>query len=72
MVAPHNHLGRPGVAYIVEGEVTEYWADANGGATTVVRNPDETALEGIGVVHWWKNANGRTACAMVVDIVPAK
>ena len=72
MFALHNHLGRPGVAYIVEGEVTEYWADANGGASTVVRKPGETALKGIGVVHWWKNANRRTACAIVVNIVPAK
>ncbi len=72
VVAMHKHLGRPGVAYIIEGEMTEYRVGADGRAGTVVKKAGETALEGTGVVHWWKNASGKTARALVVDIVPSK
>lgn len=72
VVALHRHLGRPGVAYIIEGEMTEYRVGADGRATTAVKKAGETALEGTGVVHWWKNASGKVARALVVDIVPAK
>ena len=72
VVALHKHLGRPGVAYIIEGEMTEYRVGADGRSNTVVKKAGETALEGTGVVHWWKNASGKTARALVVDIVPAK
>ena len=72
VVALHKHLGRPGVAYIIEGEMTEYRVGADGRAGTVVKKAGETALEGTGVVHWWKNASGKTARALVVDIVPAE
>ena len=70
VVALHKHLGRPGVAYIIEGEMTEYRVGADGRAGTIVKKAGETALEGTGVVHWWKNASDRTARALVVDIVP--
>ena len=72
VVALHEHLGRPGVAYIIEGEMTEYRVGADGRAVTAVKKAGETALEGTGVVHWWKNASDRTARALVVDIVPEK
>ena len=68
----HRHQGWPGVAYIIEGEMTEYRIGADGRATTAVKKAGETALERTGVVHWWKNASGRIARALVVDIVPAK
>ncbi len=72
VVALHEHLGRPGVAYIIEGEMTEYRVGADGRAVTAVKKAGETALEGTGVVHWWKNASDKTARALVVDIVPEK
>ena len=72
VVALHEHLGRPGVAYIIEGEMTEYRVGADGRAITAVKKAGETALEGTGVVHWWKNASDKMARALVVDIVPEK
>ena len=72
VVALHKHLGRPGVAYIIEGEMTEHRVDASGRASIVVRKAGETALEGTGVVHWWENASDGTARALVVDIIPAE
>ena len=72
VVALHRHQGRPGVAYIIEGKITEYRVGADGRATTVVKKAGDTALERTGVVHWWKNESGKTVRALVVDIVPAK
>ncbi len=72
VVALHRHQGRPGVAYIIEGEITEYRVGADGRATTVVKKAGDTALEQTGVVHWWKNESGKIVRALVVDIIPAK
>lgn len=71
-VALHRHQGRPGVAYIIEGEITEYRVGADGRASTSVKKAGDTALERTGVVHWWKNESGKAVRALVVDIVPAK
>ena len=69
-VAMHRHEGRPGVAYIIEGEITEHRVGADGKATVTVVKAGETALERTGVVHWWKNESGKVVRALVVDIVP--
>ena len=69
VVAVHRHDGRPGVAYILAGEMTEYRAGEDAPA---VRKPGDIALEQTGVTHWWKNTGSTTAKALVVDIVPAK
>ena len=70
-VAMHRHEGRPGVAYIIEGEVTEHRVGLDGKAVVSVKTAGETALESTGVVHWWINESGKTVRALVVDIVPA-
>ena len=69
VVAVHRHDGRPGVAYILAGEMTEYRAGEDAPA---VRKPGDIALEQTGVTHWWKNTGSTTAKALVVDIVPAQ
>lgn len=68
VVAVHQHDGRPGVAFIIEGELTEHRAGMDG---PVVRKAGDVAFEQTGVTHWWKNASGKPARALVVDIVPA-
>ena len=69
VVAVHQHDGRPGVAFIIEGELTEHRAGVDG---PVVRKAGDVAFEQTGVTHWWKNDSGKAARALVVDIVPAK
>ena len=71
-VALHRHEGRPGVAYIIEGAITEYRIDADGNATSTVKMAGDVALENTGVEHYWKNESGATVRALVVDIIPAK
>ena len=66
-VAVHQHDARPGVAYIIEGELVEHRNDHN---EPILRSAGTVAFEKTGVVHWWKNENSNNARALVVDIVP--
>ena len=68
VVAVHQHEKRPGVAYIIEGEMTEYRSSESG---PVSKAAGSVAFERSGVVHWWKNTGSKPAKALVVDIVPA-
>lgn len=66
VVAVHQHDKRPGAAYIIEGEMTEYRASESG---PVVKTAGSTAMERSGVVHWWENTGKTAARALVVNIV---
>ena len=59
----HEHKNRPGVAYILEGAITEYRDDAQ-----VVRNAGEYSFEHNGVQHGWKNHTQEPVRAVVVDV----
>lgn len=67
VVGVHQHTTRPGVLYMLEGELIEVRNDADG---PVTRRQGDTSFEKGGVIHWWRNDSGRTAIALVVDIVP--
>ena len=66
-VAVHQHDGRPGVAYIIEGEMVEHRNDRN---EPILRSAGAVSFEKTGVVHWWKNESSTNARALIVDIVP--
>ncbi|MEO0998595.1 MAG: cupin domain-containing protein [Pseudomonadota bacterium] len=66
-VAVHEHDARPGVAYILEGTLTEYRGPDN---RPLVRGVGAVSFEQTGVVHWWRNETAAPARALVVDIVP--
>ena len=63
----HRHDQRPGVAYILEGQMTEWRGP---GFTPRVIGPGEAVFEATGVSHWWRNEGNSPARALVVDIVP--
>ena len=67
VIGVHQHTTRPGVLYMLEGELTEVRNDADG---PVTRSKGDTSFEKGGVIHWWRNDSGETAVALVVDIVP--
>ena len=67
VVAVHQHDQRPGVAYIIEGELIEHRSDADG---PLVRKPGAVSFERTGVTHWWDNRSDQRARALVIDIVP--
>ncbi|MDM7951992.1 MAG: cupin domain-containing protein [Cyanobium sp. CZS 25K] len=62
----HRHDSRPGVAYLLEGRLTERRGPAYG---PVVLEAGEAAFETTGVTHWWRNETSQPAQALVVDIV---
>ncbi|MFM7641317.1 MAG: cupin domain-containing protein [Cyanobium sp.] len=66
-IALHRHDRRPGVAYILEGQMTERRGP---GFTPRVYGPGQVAFEGHGVTHWWRNEGSTPSRALVVDIVP--
>ena len=66
-VAVHQHDARPGVAYIIEGEMVEHRNDRD---EPILRSAGAVSFEKTGVVHWWKNESSNNARALVVDIVP--
>lgn len=66
VVAVHRHDGRPGYAYILEGEAVEH---RNDHPDPIVRRAGAVAVERSGVAHWWENVSDAPMRALVVDIV---
>lgn len=66
VVAVHQHHQRPGMAYILEGEMVETRSDREG---SIVHGPGSVAFEKTGVTHYWENKTKKPAKALVVDIV---
>ena len=59
----HEHKNRPGVAYILEGSITEFRDNEQ-----LVRNTGEYSFEHNGVQHGWKNHTQDPVRAIVVDV----
>lgn len=66
-VGAHRHQGRPGMAYVVDGELLEHRSDA---PEPVVRAAGEAAFEYTGLVHAWQNISPVPAKVVVVDLFP--
>lgn len=64
----HRHDSRPGVAYLLQGRLTERRGP---GYSPVVLQAGEAAFETTGVTHWWRNETSKPVRALVVDIVEA-
>ena len=63
----HDHLGRPGIVYILQGTITDH---RNGVATDYppgVGWPEDHAT-----LHWLENRGTETAVEISVDIVEAE
>lgn len=68
-IGVHRHERRPGVAVMLEGEMTEWRAPA---ARPERLTAGQVAFESTGVVHWWRNESDAPAKAIVIDIVAAE
>ena len=66
VVAEHVHQSRPGYAYILDGEITEYRNDQN---EPLIRRKGDISHEATGVTHYWKNESTSPVEAIVVDIL---
>ena len=69
IVAVHQHDQRPGVAYILEGEIYENRSDSD---RPLLRKAGDVSFEYSGVIHWWENKSGKTVRALVIDVVTNK
>jgi len=69
IVAVHQHDARPGLAYILEGEIIEHRNDQ---ADPILRTPGAVAFEKTGVTHWWENQSAEPVKALVVDIIKSE
>lgn len=69
VVAVHQHDGRPGMAYILEGEIIEHRSDAE---APITRSAGAVSFEKTGLTHWWENKSDKPVKALVVDIVPGE
>ena len=69
MVAQHVHQSRPGYAYIIQGEITEYRDDNN---EPLLRRAGDISYEATGITHYWKNESTDPVEALVVDILPSE
>jgi len=65
IVGVHSHKGRPAVAYVVQGTLTEH-REAGGGDHE--RHQGETWTEGKDVVHWAENKGSEPAVIIAVDV----
>ncbi|MEM6549049.1 MAG: cupin domain-containing protein [Pseudomonadota bacterium] len=52
VIPVHSHEGRPAIAVVIEGEMTEHRSDEEG---PVVLGPGGISLEDKGLKHWWEN-----------------
>lgn len=64
VAAVHSHKGRPAVAYILEGTLTEHVENAG----VHERRPGESWSEGKTVTHWSENKGDKPVRLVAVDV----
>ena len=63
-LALHNHVDRPAVTYLLQGQMTYYPQ----GKPPVVINPGQGAAEGRATTHWAENTGSVPAVWIAADI----
>ena len=63
-IALHTHKGRPGVAYVLQGTLTEHVE----GKGTFERRTGESWTEGKDTTHWAENKSTEPAVVVAVDV----
>ena len=64
VVGIHSHNGRPGVAYVLQGSLTEH---VEGGGVHE-RIQGESWTEGKAITHWAENRGGKPVVVVPVDV----
>ena len=65
----HDHSKRPSIVYIVQGMVLEHNSKC---IIPIAHKAGESAMESIGVAHWWENIGDEEAILLSADIVARK
>ena len=64
IAAVHSHKGRPAVAYIVQGTLTEH----REGSAPKDHGPGDSFFEDKDTVHWAENRGGEPTVVVAVDV----
>jgi len=64
VVGIHSHNGRPAVAYVLQGTLTEH---VDGGGINE-RSEGESWTEGKAITHWAENKGGKPVVVIAVDV----
>ena len=62
----HRHADRPAIAYLLEGEITEY---ASNCAVPVTHTAGDVIVETPNLSHWWKNLSDKKAVIISGDLL---
>jgi quercetin dioxygenase-like cupin family protein len=62
----HKHADRPAIAYLLEGEITEY---ASNCAVPVEHKPGDVIVETPNLSHWWRNFSDKKAVIISADLL---
>jgi quercetin dioxygenase-like cupin family protein len=64
MVAVHSHNGRPGVAYVLQGVLTEH----REGSGIIDHYEGQSIIEGKDTTHWAENKGNTPVVVVAVDV----
>lgn len=68
-IARHSHETRPGLVKVIDGE----WVEGrSSGEVSIAAGKAEAIVEDENTTHWFFNRSGKSATAIVCDIVPDK
>ncbi|NQW09889.1 MAG: cupin domain-containing protein [Alphaproteobacteria bacterium] len=65
VVPVHSHANRPGLIYILGGEILEHRSDR---AEPKVHGPGTISLENDGISHWWSNEGDTPVTLLGFDV----
>lgn len=65
VVGVHSHNGRPAVAYVIQGTLTEY---REGGTGSIEHHEGESWTEGKDTTHWAENKGDGPVVILAVDV----
>ena len=64
VVGVHSHNGRPAVAYVIQGTLTEH----REGSDAIERHEGESWTEGKDITHWAENKGDGPVVVLAVDV----
>ena len=62
----HSHKERPGIAFVIEGEIIEHRNDSD---APITHKAGSIFFEDVATVHWSENATDKVARILTIDIV---
>lgn len=65
IVPVHSHTGRPGLVYVISGEIIEHRSDQD---APKIHKAGSFTVEANGISHWWENKGDEPTNLVLVDV----